>query len=381
MLTKKGQSALEYMMTYGWAILIIVIVAVILYSMGIFNPSSSVTFTSSGFSPFIISSSLCTSAGLKIAVQTGPLPGSATSAKITKAYITSVTGGTIKNSSYSLSIPVTLTLGSVETIVIPSVICQASGTKYTVAVNLQYSTIGSPLPQTVNATGTIAGTVTPYFVANFTNSSNIAVPGTSSTAKIWNGGHQYTLAMWVNMQHSYGACGYPCVDLFQTNQGCTSGLEQQKYNSTGYEINLLEWNASCGTGATAQGSPYQYVPYNRWELITGIFNYNSQGNAWIASCVDTTCTNSSWALNQPAVYSTPGTELASDQINGQVADVQMYDITLNSNQIAMLYKQGYGGLPVTTNGLIAWLPLDGNANDYSGNNNNGVATNVQWVSP
>ena len=44
---KRSQSALEYMMTYGWAILIIVIVAVILYSMGIFNPSSSITFTSS----------------------------------------------------------------------------------------------------------------------------------------------------------------------------------------------------------------------------------------------------------------------------------------------------------------------------------------------
>ena len=44
--TKRSQSALEYMMTYGWAILIIVIVAVILYSMGIFNPSSSITFTS-----------------------------------------------------------------------------------------------------------------------------------------------------------------------------------------------------------------------------------------------------------------------------------------------------------------------------------------------
>ena len=37
--SKRSQSALEYMMTYGWAILIIVIVAVILYSMGIFNPS------------------------------------------------------------------------------------------------------------------------------------------------------------------------------------------------------------------------------------------------------------------------------------------------------------------------------------------------------
>ncbi len=29
--SKRSQSALEYMMTYGWAILIIVIVAVILY--------------------------------------------------------------------------------------------------------------------------------------------------------------------------------------------------------------------------------------------------------------------------------------------------------------------------------------------------------------
>ncbi|MBE5728259.1 hypothetical protein IHE51_00125, partial [Candidatus Parvarchaeota archaeon] len=37
---KRSQSALEYMMTYGWAILIIVIVAVVLYSMGIFSPPS-----------------------------------------------------------------------------------------------------------------------------------------------------------------------------------------------------------------------------------------------------------------------------------------------------------------------------------------------------
>ena len=50
LLNKRSQSALEYMMTYGWAILIIVIVAVILYSMGIFNPSSSITSTVTGFS-------------------------------------------------------------------------------------------------------------------------------------------------------------------------------------------------------------------------------------------------------------------------------------------------------------------------------------------
>ncbi len=184
MLTKKGQSALEYMMTYGWAILIIVIVAVILYSMGIFNPSSSVTFTSSGFSPFIISSSLCNNIGLKIGVNTGPLPGSATSAKITVVYITSATGSVVNTKSYTLSNPITVTPGSVSTIIIPAVTCSANGVKYTVSASLQYTTEGTPLPQTLNSTGTIAGTaisgkpsaITSYVPVTVTNTQSTATP-------------------------------------------------------------------------------------------------------------------------------------------------------------------------------------------------------------
>ncbi|MCL4398921.1 hypothetical protein M1293_00200 [Candidatus Parvarchaeota archaeon] len=49
-LTNKSQSALEYMMTYGWAILIIVIVAAVLYEFGIFSPSNLVSTTITGFS-------------------------------------------------------------------------------------------------------------------------------------------------------------------------------------------------------------------------------------------------------------------------------------------------------------------------------------------
>ncbi len=64
--TKRSQSALEYMMTYGWAILIIVIVAVILYSMGIFNPSASVSYSITGFSGLIISSENCVAGGTLI---------------------------------------------------------------------------------------------------------------------------------------------------------------------------------------------------------------------------------------------------------------------------------------------------------------------------
>ncbi len=38
MFDKRGQSALEYLMTYGWALVVIVIVVAALFAFGIFNP-------------------------------------------------------------------------------------------------------------------------------------------------------------------------------------------------------------------------------------------------------------------------------------------------------------------------------------------------------
>lgn len=51
---KRGQSALEYLVTYGWAILAIVIIAGVLWYFGIFNPSRFVGGKQcGGFSSFI----------------------------------------------------------------------------------------------------------------------------------------------------------------------------------------------------------------------------------------------------------------------------------------------------------------------------------------
>jgi hypothetical protein len=38
--SSKAQSAMEYLMTYGWAILVIAVVLGVLYSLGIFSPSN-----------------------------------------------------------------------------------------------------------------------------------------------------------------------------------------------------------------------------------------------------------------------------------------------------------------------------------------------------
>ena len=62
--------------------------------------------------------------------------------------------------------------------------------------------------------------------------------------------------------------------------------------------------------------------------------------------------------------------------NGSIANVQVYNSTLTSSQIYSIYQQGYSGRPISGNSLVAWYPLNGNANDYSGNGNNANTVNT-----
>ncbi len=50
---KKGQGALEYLMTYGWALLIIVVVGAALYALGVLNPSTYTQSRCTGFQYFV----------------------------------------------------------------------------------------------------------------------------------------------------------------------------------------------------------------------------------------------------------------------------------------------------------------------------------------
>ena len=50
---KKGQGAIEYLMTYGWALLVIVVVGAALYASGVLNPASYVTNKCTAFTYFI----------------------------------------------------------------------------------------------------------------------------------------------------------------------------------------------------------------------------------------------------------------------------------------------------------------------------------------
>jgi len=67
-------------------------------------------------------------------------------------------------------------------------------------------------------------------------------------------------------------------------------------------------------------------------------------------------------------------------LNGSIANVQIYNTSLSASEIQALYQEGIGGAPIDLQNLVAWWPLNGNANDYSGNSNNGQINNVNFVS-
>ena len=49
---RKGQAALEYLLTYGWAILIVIIVGASLYALGVFTPGQWTGKRQTGFAQF-----------------------------------------------------------------------------------------------------------------------------------------------------------------------------------------------------------------------------------------------------------------------------------------------------------------------------------------
>jgi len=66
--TKKAQSAMEYLMTYGWAILIIAVVLGALFSLGVFSSSSFLGTACIPQSGYLCSNPIATTTGLTVTV-------------------------------------------------------------------------------------------------------------------------------------------------------------------------------------------------------------------------------------------------------------------------------------------------------------------------
>jgi hypothetical protein len=266
----KSQSAMEYLMTYGWSILIIAVVLGTLYSLNVFS--------SANYAP-------------------KAQPGS----------------------------------------------CKVFRT-----------------PATTSLTG-LCSNLKPQYVTQFSGTAYVIVP--SFSAKMV--GRSMTIAGWV----------YPIGNPsgYSPYFGIRNDVDANFYALQLINSNNLEMRLKDSTGASFQLPALAIVP-NTWNfvaltydgsILTGYVNSNS-----VSAIVSGAITNTLVSFNM-------GLALTTMKFQGKyMADVQAYNTSLDSNQIAALYQEGIGGAPIQLQNLVGWWPLNGDPNDYSGNNNNGVPTNV-----
>ncbi len=283
----KNQSAMEYFMTYGWAILIIAVVLTVLFSMGITNPLF--------FAP--------------------------------KA-----------------------TAGS----------CQVMRTP-----------VGPSLEG-------ICNNEIPQYVAQFNGASSY-IANTAPMLDLPVGYAPETLTAWAVVTGNGGAGESNFIaDYGQYRDG---GAGFGVYVGTGdcnppYSVTL--------TSLACVGEPtiFDVIKPNVWFFVVG---EKSQNGLFLYVIIDNAA-HSAYGASSP----TQGTFAGPFYIGfvngifppsywqGSIANVQLYNTSLSSRQVNSLFQEGIGGAPIDLQHLVGWWPLNGNANDYSGNMNDGTASNVIW---
>ncbi len=154
---RKGQAALDFLMTYGWAIALVVIIAAVLFALGIFDVSNFVGSKAAGFSGVAVSGWKLDTAGqfsLRVSDQVGqPIQVHLVNVTIgTTSYATGWSGQTL---------PFQLATGEMSGILLsgaPAFGSQVAGTGYTAKVTIGYTDRNSNFNYTT--TGTLTGKAT-----------------------------------------------------------------------------------------------------------------------------------------------------------------------------------------------------------------------------
>jgi len=147
---KKAQSAMEYLMTYGWAILIVIIVAAALYALGVFNPATFTGRQATGFQTI----GAPTDWDLK---NSGNLTLNLANNKMSTAVTIYEINATISGTTSSY-LPVGLVLGpgASKTETFPTTATLTSGSTYSAKIAILYNSGGLNHTDTGTVTGTVS---------------------------------------------------------------------------------------------------------------------------------------------------------------------------------------------------------------------------------
>lgn len=300
---KEAQSAMEYLMTYGWAILVIAIVLGALFALGAFNTLS--------YTP-------------------RAMPGA----------------------------------------------CQV------------FRPYGAGTTDFVNLEGECTNQLPEYVFSSKGVGDYILVPYSNYASNPLDVKNNITITAWVYIS---GSPYHDVVDK-EGQYGLKIDYNNQPHacspsDNAGF---CIEWDT--GNDWNGVGYAIPGAGFGKWLFIAASMQYNpaagSSSKYWFANGKQVGNTVVSGRLTYANSIVTIGALSAgsvggygdAEWFNGSIANVQIYDVALSQNDIAALYQEGLGDVPIRLINLVGWWPLDGNSNDYSGNGCNGAPTNVLYLS-
>ena len=193
----------------------------------------------------------------------------------------------------------------------------------------------------------------------------------------------FTITAWINMNSCTGLESI-AGDQAASGPGLATGFQFYACtNSATFRYPLvisgrnLNWPAAKVGNTEVQTFSF---PQNVWEMVTAEYNGSTGYTAVYLNneVFNSTMLNPHLNLAQAGPFEVGNSQFFgnTDAFNGSIANVQLYSGTLSESDINNLYQSGIYGMPRPNDGLVAWWPLNGNANDYSGNNNNGIPHNT-----
>jgi hypothetical protein len=153
MFGQKGQGAMEYLMTYGWAILVVMIVGIVMWQLGIFNMGSTAV-TSSGFpkiKPQLTSCKMSTAGAFSCLFTNGAGAGIA----IDMVSVTAGVGGTC--TTIAPTLPANVGIGTNFQIAATGCKTGAVGDPYTATLYISYRVAVAGTSVNHNDTGLVRG--------------------------------------------------------------------------------------------------------------------------------------------------------------------------------------------------------------------------------
>jgi hypothetical protein len=283
MFHRKSQSAMEYLMTYGWAILIIAVVLSGLYSLGLFNSATLAPKASPG--------------ACEVYRPDGPL-----------------------------SIQYISLEGSCENR-LPGYVAQFEGTGSSISIPSNPSLLSD---------------------GSFTVSEWVRFPDEN--------------AQWMPISRGGGYAG----DYYLWRSGVGLGhVSLTLYDSGG---NGQEVDSSSGMQA------------DKWYFLTATYNASTAtDDVYINGVLSGTENPVSLGTSTFPNITIGNKGGGPPYFNGTIANVQLYNNSMDASSVRALYEEGIGGAPINLQTLLGWWPLNDNTKDYSGNGNNGAPTKILFI--